>query len=209
MTIEQQVFISENKLFYLGDITQAKNSLVTELYGSAQSINLLEISSPGGDVIAGLELGHWVLDNNLDVKIGAICASSCANYVFPAGNNKILQEHSLLLWHGSSYQSDVDDLVNSGDSFANKWRIAEEVYFKKVGVNHLITTCGLSQAPVGATILHYLNIINLKGFDYSIADLRKFGVNGLVLPENDWLGTTKFSLKGVFRADYCSPENHN
>jgi hypothetical protein len=209
MTIEQQVFISDHKLFYLGDITQAKNSLLTELYSSDQSINLLEISSPGGDVIAGLELGNWVLDNNFDVRIGAICASSCANYVFPAGNNKILQEHSLLLWHGSSYQSDVDELVNSGDSFANKWRIAEEVYFKKVGVNHLITTCGLSQAPIGATILHNLNIINLKGFDYSIADLRKFGIDGLVLPEGDWLGTTRLSLKGVFRADYCSPEHHN
>jgi hypothetical protein len=128
-------------LFYLGEITHAKNSLLVELYRSHQSINLLEISSPGGDVITGLELGNWVVDNNFDVKIDAICASSCANYVFTAGNKKILQEHSLLLWHGSSYQSDVDNLVNSGDSFANKWRRAEEVFFKKVGVNHLITTC--------------------------------------------------------------------
>ena len=209
ITIEQQIYSSDNKLFYLGEITHAKNSLLAELYRSHQNINLLEINSPGGDVIAGLELGNWVLDNNLDVRIGAICASSCANYVFPAGNKKILQEHSLLLWHGSSYQSDVDELVNSGDSFTNKWRRTEEAFFKKVRIDHLITTCGLSQAPIGARILHNLNIINLKGFDYSITDLKKFGIDGLVLPEGNWLGTTKFSLKGVFRADYCSSKHHH
>ncbi|MFN3170961.1 MAG: hypothetical protein ACE37E_09745 [Hyphomicrobiales bacterium] len=37
----------------------------------------------------------------------AICLSSCANYIFPAGASKIIRADSFVGWHGSETQYDV------------------------------------------------------------------------------------------------------
>ena len=201
--LESEVYTSVNILFYEGEITQGKNEVLFKLFNSNDNIGMLEINSEGGDVFASMELGNWIIANNLDVKIGALCASSCANYIFTAGNKKILQEHSLLLWHGSSFQEGISSLVNSGDEFANKWRSQEVEFFEKIGVEHRISICGLSQVPIGMTILHNLNIVNLKGYDYSLKDMRSFGIDNIVISGVNWLGTMNHSFKGVFRASYC------
>ena len=148
-----EVRILGNTLFYDGEITADKNRLLFDL-NKDKIATSLEIDSVGGDVIAGIELGNWIVVHELDIKVGAICASSCANYVFPAGKNKILQENSVLLWHGSSYQPDVNQLVNSGDEFANSWRQAEDDFFNRVNINYQITICGFEQVPSFSSLLH-------------------------------------------------------
>jgi hypothetical protein len=64
----------------------------------------LSISSGGGEINAGMRLGDWVFDNNVDVVIEGVCASSCANYVFTAGRRKTLNEGAIVAWHGNILQ---------------------------------------------------------------------------------------------------------
>lgn len=200
---QNEVYLSDGRIIYLGEITHEKNEQVFSLFKSNDNVTLLEISSVGGDVLDGMELGSWIKDRNLDVQVGMVCASSCANYVFLAGNNKYLQEKSILVWHGSSYQPDINILVKSGHEFTNRWREQEKAFFKRVGVNYHITTCGIAQVSTGLSILHFLNITNIKGFDYSIEDMKRFGVKGITFVDSNWLGSPNLDLQGVFRASYC------
>jgi hypothetical protein len=64
----------------------------------------LTISSGGGDINSGMRLGDWVFDNNVDIVIEGVCASSCANYVFTAGRRKTLNEGAIVAWHGNILQ---------------------------------------------------------------------------------------------------------
>ncbi|MFV0595437.1 hypothetical protein [Shewanella sp.] len=200
--VSDGVFLFKDRVTYSGDITHEKNELVFSLFKS-NKITIIEINSLGGDVLDGIELGTWVHEHNIDIKVGDICASSCANYVFPAAKEKYLQENSILLWHGSSYQKNIDDLVKSGNEFAKKWREQEEFFFKKIGVKHQITTCGLTQVPNWLSLLYTLGFSDIKGFDYSIDDIKRFGIKEVKLSGSEWFGTPKLDIQGTFRATYC------
>jgi len=70
----------------------------------------LIVNSQGGDVAAGIKLGQWVKSRNLDVEVRGQCNSACANYVFFAGNRKIIAPRSIVLWHGDMEQKDIREL---------------------------------------------------------------------------------------------------
>lgn len=206
--LESAVYTNGQTLAYMGEITKRKNKNLFSAFSDYEGPKTLTISSLGGDIMAGIELGNWVLENNLDVEIVNTCASSCANYVFPAGKRKILNSDAVLLWHGSSFQPDIDALVQSGDQFALEWREAETTFWKRIGLSPNITTCGLSQAPAFARLLHLLRITPLKGFDYSIEDMHSFGITGIDVSGEQWLGTTSGNFRGAFRAKFCKNESH-
>lgn len=205
-TSVNKVYLDNEKVVYIGEINRKRNEQLFSLFKSNSNVTLLEISSPGGDVLAGMELGIWIKEQNIDIKIGKLCASSCANYVFPAARNKYLQEGSIILWHGSSYQPSIDELVRSGHKFASKWREQEKDFFERIGVNYQVTTCGLTQVPKWLSTLSFLNIVNIKGFDYSIEDMERFGIMKVKAPNGKWLGTKDTDIGGMFRASYCLSE---
>ena len=101
-----EVLLTESgQIQYFGEITAEKNTVAYKLYEESNVKPLrLIISSPGGTVDYGIQLGEWILSKQLDVEIGDYCISSCANYVFTAGKNKILRKNSLLGWHGGLLQ---------------------------------------------------------------------------------------------------------
>lgn len=63
----------------------------------------LEINSPGGDNQAAIALAEAIAANKLDVVVNGNCYSSCAHYVFMAGDEKIVSLGSVMLFHGSPY----------------------------------------------------------------------------------------------------------
>ena len=74
-------------LVYEGAITKELNQNVFEAFRNADTKpKKLMISSPGGEIGLGMELGEWVREHNLDIEVANLCASSCANYVFTAAN---------------------------------------------------------------------------------------------------------------------------
>ena len=64
----------------------------------------LAIMSPGGSVYWGIKIGEVVYENGWDVRVLGLCVSSCANYIFPAGRNKVIEEGGVVGWHGSARQ---------------------------------------------------------------------------------------------------------
>lgn len=89
---------------YEGELTVAGVKALLARYADRPP-SLLTINSPGGDVMAGLVLGDWVRRHRIDVVVGGVCASSCANYVFPAGRRKTVRAGALVLWHGGAHQA--------------------------------------------------------------------------------------------------------
>ena len=187
MGASTHIEINENRLIYSGEITKEANQKLFQVYESQeQKPTLLSINSRGGDIYDGVELGTWVFDNNNSVFIDNICASSCANYVFPAAKRKILLKNSILVWHGSTFQKSMDDMVREGHKGFLALRKKEENFFKKIDVDYRITIYGIDK--IEQHHFWYASLFNktMAGFDYSLEDLRKFGITGIILEDKEW-----------------------
>lgn len=106
---ETRVDIEEGEILYHGELTKEANEAVFDLY-NRQNIkpSTLTITSRGGPVDRGLELGEWVHKHGLNVKVYDLCFSSCANYVFPAGRRKLLDKDALVGFHGGATSNSFD-----------------------------------------------------------------------------------------------------
>jgi len=175
-----KVGFSDGVLWYEGAFAEASPLLkLFELY-EQQPVppERLRINSPGGDVALALGLGEWVQAKRLDVEIIGECASSCANYVFTAGQRKFLHPDSVLMWHGGAFQQSLeDDAQVRGPAVVKAlkaWRQRELDFFERAGVNPLITTYG--QLPDWAPIV---SGGNYSGYDYALEHLAYFGVRNI------------------------------
>jgi hypothetical protein len=179
-----QLIATQQVLVYRGALSQENNERLFELYDTARiKPELLRITSSGGDVNLGMDLGEWVFQRHLDVEVVGYCFSSCANYVFLAGRRKVLNPDSILLWHGGSLQKgNEEELVRlggeQGKAYFDNWRKREDAFFKTIHIDQRILTYGqtASHAVRGTA----------AGYDYSIADMAKFGVVNVVEKTGNW-----------------------
>jgi hypothetical protein len=72
-------------------------------------------ASGGGDGAAAMALGFLIHRHHWDVEVVDVCASACANWIFPAGKTKYLNQHSLLLFHGGPYQENMLEMAEKFD----------------------------------------------------------------------------------------------
>lgn len=151
---------------------------------SSNKPKALKISSVGGNVNLGLDLGEWILKNKLDVIVGKICASSCANYIFPAGIKKHLHKDSILIWHGNSYQTDIDARIKNKEQYLIDWRNRENKFYNSINVTPKIGVYGHKEFTIWNYLYHYAK--DTSGFDYSIADMNKFGITNILLVDEEW-----------------------
>lgn len=115
-----------------------------------EAIEWLDIESPGGEVMSGLALGELVLHHDLGVRvIGDGCHSSCANYVFTAGRQKVIAEGAVVTWHGSALQqrwSNTSSMRPSERSalreFIREWKALQKGFFERTGIDERITIVG-------------------------------------------------------------------
>jgi hypothetical protein len=191
---ETRVALDESgRITYVGDITAAANKRVMEIFETSQDKpKTLLIFSGGGSTEASMDLGEWILDHALDVEVGDLCFSSCANYVFLAGNVKKLRRESVLMWHGSEWQESWDRFADPNDaeyrpSFIEK-RERETRFFDRIGVDNLITVYG--QGRPGVRWRNRLRWLfgreAVLGFDYSLDDLQRLGVSNIDLVDGEW-----------------------
>ncbi len=185
---KENVFLSEdNQLYYFGALSEESNKQTFQLYNSAKiKPKRLIIFSNGGDVYIGMSLGEFVFNNQLDVEVNRLCFSSCANYVFTAAKNKYLNPDSILGWHGSSWQHDINKEVQKGEEWAVKWRKKEIAFFKNINVNMQITINGFSQYKWRNYIKAYVRGLPISGFNYSVDDMKKFGVGNIYFTQDKW-----------------------
>ena len=197
---------------YQGLITSEANEGVFELYQEASpKPTTLLIESHGGAAGAAMQLGMWMLDNELDVRVDTFCYSSCANYVFLAGRNKVLASHASLMWHGgvtqpidrATLEHLLDDMLGTLELDAREAVLAERSrerlleqlemsrleliarenkFFERLGVDQRITVLGhLFERELLANDHDY------AGWDLSLSDLEKLGVRGIrIIGDTAW-----------------------
>ncbi|MCO4321725.1 ATP-dependent Clp protease proteolytic subunit [Aliidiomarina quisquiliarum] len=205
---ESTVYLQGNTLIYLGEITKAQNELAYKLAAEARltgtkSVALFHIDSSGGSVQYGIELAEWIKAQELDVSIGYLCASSCANYILAAGKRTYLAPYSTLMWHGSSYQKSISKKVQQGDENSYKWRKLEQAFFASANVSSLMTVCGFDHINIVDELLARLKITPIAGFTYSSTDLYRFGLTNIILPEQGWHPANKLFGQKIAKTKHC------
>lgn len=196
------VSVDGGTLTYRGPLhTDGVERLFDAAASAAEEPRTLVITSTGGDVEAGMALGTWVFEHALDVHVPDYCISSCANYVFTAGKQKVLGPTALVVWHGGTTQeglsggSPCEYLDAPGvpcdekklrqlleETLARVQRL-EADFFARIGVAQDITVLG--QYPQydcreRATRYDYI------GWYYSIGDLEKLGVRDVSVAGGAW-----------------------
>lgn len=150
-------------MFYVGGLTSEANAKAFELYEkSVHKPTTLNITSTGGDIQVGMELGEWLVEKKMHVKVEDYCMSSCANYIFPAGVNKYIGNKALVAYHGGAHsESFISNNESTLTSFLEDKRESvkkamdealrihrektgkrEAEFYKKIGVSKSINTLG-------------------------------------------------------------------
>lgn len=207
-----------NRLHYLGEMSQQGIAKLKQLYlKHKQSVEWLEITSKGGDISFGMDLGDFVHEHQLNVSVPKYCLSSCANYVFTSANNKQLGPNALIGFHGGASSNNFDSssiqqqiqsapkqqraalraqLKQFFDDYIASANKREKAFFNKIGVKQEITTLG--EADV------YQEIANREGYVgwyYSLKDLNKLGVNNIDVIGGVWQLQQLAQDKKVFKVE--------
>lgn len=209
-----EIDIRNASIIYRGGISRESNVRLFKLVEAADPFPTeLVITSKGGDTMAGMELGRWVFRHGLDVVVTEHCLSSCANYVFPAGNMKTLETNAALAWHGGAMQKEWDEpclsmadvLRQEGLGCADfeklfteqleEFRREEELFFSEIGVDQRVTILG--QEP------EYRCSKNAAegGWDYSIADMGRLGLKNIQIRNETWLPKSMIEGQTICRVE--------
>jgi hypothetical protein len=98
---------------YFGSIDMERVEKFKELYRPGDR---LLVNSNGGSLYAGIEMGKFIHKNQITVEVADVCISSCANYVFLAGETKVLNKNSLVVFHGGPKQANFLSLMQQADT---------------------------------------------------------------------------------------------
>lgn len=82
-----------------GEIQPGDAAALAKLY--TPQTTLLVVRTGGGNAEEGLKLGRFIHDHTLDLEVDTTCASSCANYLFPAARRKVIDPGAVLGFHGT------------------------------------------------------------------------------------------------------------
>lgn len=217
---ETHVYLVAGELNYVGPLSAAANAKAFSLF-DAQEVKptLLSIRSPGGNTDVGMELGNWVRQKRLTVKVMEVCFSSCANYVFTAAVKKIVSNFAVVGYHGglSSQHFKLDEateaslsalpsderesarakLMESVMQHASSQMTRERQFFDSIGVQQRITTLG--QADRYRKLQEQDE--RALGWYYSVEDFAKLGVSDIAVINPPWRPRFITSPYTVFKVD--------
>lgn len=185
-------------LIFKSDITRSSVDRFFEL-NEIYPIDKIYISSRGGDVASGIDMGLIVYESRIDVVVDDICASSCANYIFPAASEKYIKKDSLLVWHGSAFQG---NFVKAGEISLEYRSLQKKEYlfYEKIGVNPLIGTLGQNK-NIRIGIARFYQ----GDFEYSVDVLNFLGVDNINFLDGYWNWRenrlTNSEMRNVFKID--------
>ncbi|WDA22752.1 hypothetical protein PSC74_11795 [Aeromonas hydrophila] len=140
--------------------------------------------------------------------------SSCANYVFPAANNKLLGRHAIIGYHGgaSSQYFDLSDIDEMYKDLPDEERIkkkqeaidgmniyldrvkAKEKILQKINVLQNISTLGQQGKYFNKEDESFI------GWTYTPDGFMKLGVKNIILIDNEWK-LTNYKGKRLFIVD--------
>lgn len=200
LSFAQEVRLESDQIYYDGYISKEGILKVEQaLKHSASNIQWLNITSKGGDIKLGMALGLLVFNNQLNIRVEEYCLSSCANYIFTAGNRKELGKHGLIGFHGGASSTRFDEsqiesvVAGVPDEQREGMRLKleasirsnlkllnrdERIFYNEIGVNREVTTYGQRE--------EFETKNGFEGWYYPIVQIEKFGVSNIHLIEGYW-----------------------
>lgn len=104
----QSVSVDGSAIEFEGPISLVQANLAIKSIG-AGNLKIIRINSRGGDIVAAMRLGKAIKAAGMDVEVRRYCNSACANYIFPAGRRKMINDGAIVLWHGDARQRDFEE----------------------------------------------------------------------------------------------------
>ena len=207
---EPWVNVEGSSIIYLGNTNQAGYDTLLRLAKQGNTSELA-ITSPGGSVYWGIRIGEVVYENGWDVRVRALCLSSCANYIFPAGRIKVIEDGGIVGWHGSGRQDQFfaeregisvrQEIVNtiSGALEVGLDNLTQQEFNREVArfVAESETLIEMERAfyeriGVEADISVYGHfpqrwpaIEGSGGWTFTLEDMAKFGLDGIIYEGSD------------------------
>jgi len=100
-----------NVAIFNGEISPERVDRFLLEYGKRTDLSEFSVASQGGEVLSALKLAKWIKSKKLNVRVRQLCYSSCANYLFIAGEIKYITSGAFVAWHGDAEQVDFRELV--------------------------------------------------------------------------------------------------
>ena len=101
-------------------------------------IELVLMSSSGGNIEAAMEIGRTIKANGYPLALSGACFSSCAQYVLPAADRVLMDDTTILGLHGtaSSRQKIIGARLHekSQMAFVTSLALKEQDYYAEMGL---------------------------------------------------------------------------
>ncbi|WP_417067413.1 hypothetical protein [Niveibacterium terrae] len=213
---EATIIVDSPSLLYIGKISQEANRRLFDAYRSHKDeIKWLAIRSKGGSVEDGLELGKWVHEQGLGIKVYEYCLSSCANYVFPAASERLLSSFAVIGYHGGACSTHFDrsalmqhqagmseaEIRKDNEAFnayLTQQCEKERSFYKGIGVRDDLATLG--QSPEYETLFETSPAA--LGWTYSPKAFEKLGIRGIQVINPPWRPNFPASDATVITIDF-------
>lgn len=104
--------VGPDGLCFSGEINSASSAEFVDALAKFEPATplVIVVHSNGGEINAGMAMGEALAPLNTTVVAQRVCASSCANYLFTAGDRRVIDDDALLLFHGGAHPIDEAEL---------------------------------------------------------------------------------------------------
>ena len=208
--VEPSVTLEGSSIIYAGAMHPEGYDRLSRLAEQGR-ISELVISSPGGLAYWGIRTGEIVYENGWDVRVRGLCLSSCANYIFPAGRTKVIEDGGIVGWHGSArqhYFMAKQKRVSARQEIINVISVALQMGFRHFTqeefnreiANFVAETELLVElesafyekigvdpdvSVYGHFPQHWEAIQGSGGWTFTLEDMAKFGLDGIIYEGSD------------------------
>lgn len=139
-------------------------------------IELFVVESAGGELRPALAIASEMERLGVDVLVGGVCASSCAQFLFMAGRNKYVLSEGKLLFHGGPIPEASIERMNLPPSAVASLRNQNEE-FVSFYASRSIDMRLLTQPP--EPILRRIQAGEMVMWTWGSDELAGFGVTGV------------------------------
>lgn len=165
-----------NVICVRGRITEELSNRFIELASKANP-KYAHIYSEGGLMHAALDMAESIDVLNIDVIVGDRCFSSCAQFLFIAGEAKYLLPNSILAFHGGPIpDSQIDSADIEDDQKATLKRLQDR--FRAFYKEREISMDIVSKPP--RRIQEQINAGDQVFWTWTASELSRFGVNDII-----------------------------
>ena len=198
------IYIKGSVVYYDGKITDTSYSEFLKITKSSP-VNTVSVNSIGGDARNAMAIGDYIYKNGLSVDVRSVCASACANYIFPAGKKKYLGNDSYLLWHGGingpEREMTISGNISKSDFFSlreiKKLKKDDVEFYRAIGVGIKLSFCPQLNSD-------YSYKFPEKWFSYTPEDMEKFGITNIHYANSASQWAISMRKKHVIFASYCN-----